>query len=82
MILAQLPRQISRRTASFFHQEIGKITRGSHYECAALNPTRLEVAPSTEPAPLEGWALVQAYAVDPSNLSPDQITAACVFLLN
>jgi hypothetical protein len=29
------PKQLERRTAQFLHQEIAKITRGSHYEWAS-----------------------------------------------
>ena len=29
------PLQLDRRTAQYLHQEIGKITRGSHYEWAS-----------------------------------------------
>ena len=30
-----LPSQLDRRTAEYLHREIGKVTRGSHYEFAS-----------------------------------------------
>jgi hypothetical protein len=51
--------------------------------CKALYPTRLEATPTpAQPAPLEGWELVQQYNQDPSSLTTEQVTAACTYLMS